>query len=1188
MKKYFFLFFLFSFSAFYAQSVVINEAMSSNVSTLADEDGDFPDWIELYNTTEQPVSVANFGLSDDQKNLTKWKFPNVTIQPKNFLIVYASGKDKKNGSMFWETIITKGDLWKYLVPVSEPSSAWRYLGFVDTQWRSGPSGFGYGDSDDSTIVAQTNAVYIRKTFTVTDIDNIDTAFLHVDYDDAFVAYLNGVEIARANIGTNGIPPAFSQYASSNHEAVMYQNGSPVAFPVAGIRSLLKVGENVLAMQVHNINATSSDLTLIPFFTLGLKTPPVNPRGLSPLLNLPSSYLHTNFKLDADGETIFLTDSTGGKIDELTFGYIPTGFSFGRKPDGGTNWFYFENPTPKYSNTSTGMSQAAEPPQFSMPAGFYKSALSVAITSTLPGGTIYYTTGGSDPVKTSAKYIGAITISKTTTLRAKVFADGVVTSPTASATFFVNHVSELPVVSLSTDPKHFWDNDSGIYVLGPNPGTDYPYFGANFWQDWERPIHFEFFEPGDSQKVNVDAGIKINGNWSRAQDQKSFAIYLRGRYGFNKMKYQFFPQKNVDDFENIILRNGGNDFNYTLLRDRYTGQLIKNLDVGAQATRFCVVYLNNEYWGIYTLREKINEEFLWNTYGADPANVDILELNSDAAIGSNEHFSTLYNFIAQKDLSKKENYDYIKTQMEVENFKNYQIAEIYLNNTDWPGNNVKVWRERTEIGKWKWIAFDLDYGVGLAQYYFPQQDYKFNTLAFATESNGPFWPNPPWSTLFLRRLLTNSDFKNDFIQSFAHLMNTTFSPDSTSRLLNQVHDEIAPEINRHITKWKNTIQFSWETNISRIRTFVQNRDGYMRAYIISKFQLGDLANLTLTVNDTLGGSVMLQSYPIDKASFNGKYFRNTPITLTAKPKPGYVFAGWKEISSVSEITITLTRDSVLQAVFVKDAAENQKVVINEINYKSSSSFDCGDWVELYNNGKENVILKNWKLKDDDDTHEFLLPEISLEPESYLVLTNDSVKFRTIFPTVTNMTGNFSFGLSSTAETVRLYNENETLIDSVNFTSTSPWALEPNGTGATLALINPTLDNTPAENWKASFNQGTPGKINDVFTEVERENDQPKTFELFQNYPNPFNPATAISYQLASNSFVTLKVFDILGNEVATLVNEEKSAGEYQVSFNARQTTSNRSEGWFPQLASGVYFYQLRAGSFLQTKKMIILK
>ena len=1177
MKKYFLLFFLFPLTQLFTQSVVINEVMSSNAVTLADEEGDFPDWIELYNTSAQPVSLTNFSLSDDPGNLPKWKFPDLTLGPKNFLIVYASGKDKKDGAMFWETIITKGDQWKYLVPVSEPSSTWRTLGFDDALWKNGPSGFGFGDNDDATTVPSTNSIYIRKSFSVTDAVNVDTAFLHVDYDDAFVAYLNGIEIARSNIGTKGIPPAYNLTAASNHEAVMYSGGAPEVFPVANIRSLLKIGDNILTMQVHNINSTSSDLTLIPFLTLGLKTPPANPRGLSPLIKLPSSYLHTNFKLDSGGESIYLTGSDVSFIDELTFGYIPTGFSYGRKPDGGTNWLYFQSPSPKTSNTSSGVSQVAEPPQFSKPAGFYYNALSVAISSNFPGGTIYYTTDGSNPVTTSSKYVGAITISKTTTLRANVVAPGVVTSPTTTATYIINEVSKLPVVSLSTDPKHFWASDSGIYAFGPNPGG-YPYFGANFWQDWERPIHFEFFEPFDSLKVSVDAGIKIYGNWSRAFDMKSVAVYLRGMYGFNKMKYQFFPGKKVENFENIVLRNGGNDFTYTLLRDRYMSSMLENLDIGVQATRFCIVYLNNEYWGIHTLREKLNEEFLSNTYGVDRTNVDIVDLSTEAGYRSNEHFSTLYDFISQKDITAKVNYDFVQSQMEIENYKNYQIAEIYVNNTDWPGNNMKVWRERTETGKWKWLTYDLDYGVGLVEYLNAQQDYKFNTLDFATSTNGPGWPNPPWSTLMLRRLLLNNDFKNDFIQSFAHLLNTTFSPDSTLHLLYKVQDEIAPELTRHTTKWKNTIQFDWTSNIARINTFVRLRDVFMRTHINSKFQLGGLSNLTLVTNDSLGGSIVLQSYPIPKASFTGKYFKTVQIKLSAKPNPGFIFEGWKGISLNPDINITLTRDTVLEAVFVKDAAANQNVVINEINYKSSSSSDCGDWVELYNNGNEEVNFKNWKFRDSIDTHVFVLPEISLAPDSFIVLVNDSVKFRTVFPDISNMIGYFSFGLSSVSEVVRLYNENETLIDSISFSSSAPWPIEPNGTGATLALINPDLDNTLPENWKTSTTPGTPGKINDVFSNTTTEDGLPSTFGLSQNYPNPFNPSTVISYQLPGLSKVSLKIYDILGTEVATLVNEEKPAGNYNYELGIRNY----------EWSSGVYFYQLRAGGFLQTKKMIFLK
>jgi len=1185
MKRFLLAIFVLLHGALLGQSVVINEAMSSNASIFSDEDGNFSDWIEFYNATAQPVSLNNFGLSDDPSNLQKWKFPPVEIQPNKFLVVYASGKDRKASSLFWETLITKGDTWKYFVPTFEPSAAWRNTGFNDAAWNSGASGFGYGDNDDATIVSQTSlSVYVRKTFTIVNPADVDTAFLHVDYDDGFVAYLNGVEIARANVGTIGVPPAFNQTAAGNHEANMYQGGNPDAFSISNIQSLLKVGENVLAMQVHNVNSSSSDLTLIPFLTLGFKTAPTNPRGLSSFIKLPTSNLHTNFKLNASGDQIILSDSLGNIVDQVTLGFLQSGYSFGRKPDGTGTWFYFSTPTPLAANTSAGLTQAIEPPQFSKAAGFYPTSTTVQINSGFTGGTIYFTLDGSEPVQTGTKYTGAISITKTTTVRAKVFATGAIPSPTTTATFFINHVSALPVISLSTDPKNFFDNAYGIYAMGSNPGG-YPYFGANFWQDWERPIHFEFFEPADTAVVSVDAGVKINGNWSRAFDQKSMCLYLRGAYGFKKMQYKFFSGKNLESFENIILRNGGNDFQYALIRDRYVSEMVMPLGIGAQQTRFCATYLNGNYWGMYTLRERIDENFLKNTFDADAKNVELIEITNESQLQQSKDYFSLHTFINNNSLASSVNYAYVNSQMDVENFMTYQIAELFIGNSDWPGNNIKVWKEKTTGGKWRWVIFDVDYGVGLAQYIFSQQDYKFNSLDFATATDGPSWPNPPWATLFLRKFLENTEFKNDFIQSFAHLLNTRFSPDSANVLLNKIHDEVAAEVPRHLSKWTNSMYDSWETNITKIRDYVTNRYLYARAFINSRFQLGGLANVTLMVNDTTGGTVSIQSFPVNHSSFTAKYFKNCPIRLTAKPNPGYVFAGWKDVSQNSVINVTLAADTILQAVFLKDNVENQSVVINEINYKSATDFDPGDWVEIYNNSKDAIDLTGWTMKDDNDSHIFSIPSVTLNPDAFLVLVTDSTKFKTLFPEVTTFAGNFSFGLSSTGETVRIYNQNQTLVDSVTFSSSAPWVAEPDGTGATLALINPVRDNTLAENWKASLAHGTPGKINDIFsgTEESNWNKIPKSFALNQNFPNPFNPSTIISYQLAAPGLVTLKLFDVLGKEVATLIHEEKPAGKYQFLF-----TTGTPQSGIASFASGVYFYQLRAGSFVQTRKMIILK
>ena len=291
------------------QQVFINEIMSSNGVTIPDEDGDFSDWIEIYNAESTEVDLSGYGLSDDVSLPYKWILPSITIAPKEHLVIFASDKNRTEYVGHWETVIDWGDDWKYRLGTSEPPVSWKNIGFDDLTWLSGPSGFGFGDNDDSTIVpTTTNSVYIRKTFSVQDTSDIKMLVLHVDYDDAFVAYLNGVEITRANIGTVNVPPPYNASATDFTEPIIIYGGRPNTYIIQNFQSLLQNGDNVLAIQVHNYGTGSSDLTLIPFLSLGMNSVPANPNGANPLLDLPNKFLHTNFKLSSTGETIVLTNS----------------------------------------------------------------------------------------------------------------------------------------------------------------------------------------------------------------------------------------------------------------------------------------------------------------------------------------------------------------------------------------------------------------------------------------------------------------------------------------------------------------------------------------------------------------------------------------------------------------------------------------------------------------------------------------------------------------------------------------------------------------------------------------------------------------------------------------------------------------------------------------------------------------
>ncbi|MBT4484777.1 MAG: lamin tail domain-containing protein, partial [Candidatus Latescibacteria bacterium] len=240
---------------------LINEIMSSNASTIKDEDGDYSDWIEIYNPGDLPIDLAGYGLSDRADDPFKWIFPELILDAEKHLLVFASGKDRTDTPNHWETVITQDEEWKYFVGINEPPEDWRFLKFDDSGWDSGSSGFGFGDNDDETIVRQVTSFYIRKTFNVEDIANIIQGILQIDYDDAFVAYLNGTEFARANFpGTLGTPPPYNQTSVESREAKMYTGGNPSVFSIENIQALLVEGENIIAIQVHNYNIFDTDLT----------------------------------------------------------------------------------------------------------------------------------------------------------------------------------------------------------------------------------------------------------------------------------------------------------------------------------------------------------------------------------------------------------------------------------------------------------------------------------------------------------------------------------------------------------------------------------------------------------------------------------------------------------------------------------------------------------------------------------------------------------------------------------------------------------------------------------------------------------------------------------------------------------------------------------------------------------------
>ncbi|MGB0449138.1 MAG: CotH kinase family protein, partial [Porticoccaceae bacterium] len=250
----------------------------------------------------------------------------------------------------------------------------------------------------------------------------------------------------------------------------------------------------------------------------------------------------------------------------------------------------------------------------------------------------------------------------------------------------------------------------------------------------------------------------------------------------------------------------------------------------------------------------------------------------------------------------------------DNLITYLVAQIYFDNWDWPGNNIKFWNSPST--KWRWILYDTDFAFGA----WNDAAYNKDTLSFALEENGPGWPNPPWSTLLFRKLMENSQFRNQFINQFADEFNGRFKPDSVTQHINSIITRMGPEMDRHFQRWGEgqTVDV-WQSAVNGLKSFGDNRLPFLKSYFRNYFGISGMYQLNIAINNTTAGSVELNSLQLTSASWQGEYFDNIPVSLTAVPNEGYVFSHWQGDIDNPNNSIELNRSSntSLEAVFIRD-------------------------------------------------------------------------------------------------------------------------------------------------------------------------------------------------------------------------------------------------------------------------------
>lgn len=719
-------------------------------------------------------------------------------------------------------------------------------------------------------------------------------------------------------------------------------------------------------------------------------------------------------------------------------------------------------------------QVTEPPPYEPPplavefvpaSGFYMDSVQVQLLS--PGAKIYYTTDGTEPRPIAAhRYTLPITLHETTVVRTMALMTGE-ESHVFAGTFFINEPeATFPVVSVSISPHLLFDPVRGLFQKGQNSIDSIWYKpGANFWSKQEVGCNFEFFETDGKTAWENETGFRLFGGMSRLSKQKSFSISARSRYGDKRIRHRVFGKKGLKKYKHLVLRNSGSDFGKSHFRDALMTHLVKDWDLDIQQYRPAQVYINGKYWGIYNLREKLNRYFIAHHYDIDKDSIDLIEHRITRKNGKRVHYLQLLEFLKNNDLSAAANYTYVKSQMEVDNFMDLQIAQIYFDNQD-AGGNIRFWRPQTPDGKWRWILYDTDWGFGLNE----SKAYRNNSLAFHTNPKGPHWPNPPWSTLLLRKLLENRDFKTEFITRFCDYLNEDLTEEHVIASIDKFHQRLLPEMPRHLERW-NLRPSNWESEVEKMKTFANARPRYMRKYLQEQFELGEQRTINIQVDH--GGKIVVNNRIKERDHFTGKYFEKTPIRLLAKPDLGYRFVRWEGegiYSESPELMLELNRP-ILDVHCVYEKYEHElagKIIINEISCNNKSS---DDWVEIYNYSNQRINLKDWVLAD--RKNEFMFPHYILPPKGYVVVCEDSLAFLKVHPQVQSLIGGLNFGLNKRTEMIQLFSPETAAVDSLSY------ELEPMDTFFSYDLLLPELDNGHNGNWEIVMGNGTPGAANQYY-------------------------------------------------------------------------------------------------------------
>ncbi len=753
-------------------SVVINEVMADPLTGLRDDEDELVDWIELYNTTDRDIDLSLYALSDNEKRPLKWRFPDgARIAAHGYYLVFCTGKDRADTSL---------------------------NGVYHTNFR-------ISAENETVILSDSQGRVVDRVM----IDNLpeDCSWGRNDYGQLQVFKTPTPTLPNNQSGFNQMDINLRALNKTGVwiSEVMASNSATTTYNGAGYPDWIEVYNS------GNSTVDLSDWGLSDNLGRGRKWQ--FPKGT---VIAPGEYKvvlcdgdtakntvtqpHASFKIGKlKEEIITLTDPTGRVLDKVILPGMKTDVSYGRTI-GLAGLFYYDAPTPFKAN-GTGFTGYAEAPAFTLSPGQYSSTQYVEIT--IPEGTqVFYTTDGSDPTQQSNPYNGERLelVQVCSVIRARAYGVGLVKpSDIITGTYFINAYHALPIVSVVTDPSHLWDAETGLLTIGSNAIKEagkLPFKNTVYRKMKDAGTRYEcsveLYDDAGTLLLNQYCEFGLMGDYSLDMPQKSFKFRSKSKYGSKTFNAKLFPDRSYTEYKGFVLRNSGNDCMFTRLQDGFQGHLMDlyGTTIAHQAWKPYAVYLNGRYWGHMNLRERTDKYMIAQFEGLslDEADkIDLLQGNGSVKSGSNKEFKAMRKKIKEGNPAKNpEDLQYILDNVDVDNLFEYMAFEMFFGNSDI--GNTRYYRTNQPGSKWRWVLYDVDYGLYSSSFNSPWSYTKEKGMGQKYIDN----------TIFMK-LLSVPEYKARYLRIYGNIFRK-FTTEFMIETLNDMVKIIEPEMQLHWARW----------------------------------------------------------------------------------------------------------------------------------------------------------------------------------------------------------------------------------------------------------------------------------------------------------------------------------------------------------------------------------------------------